>query len=66
MIQKYSLFQIERFKGGFTHNLGRDDEETSTVDSEKCFIFLETFDTLEEAQDNAKHIRENTIILPSY
>lgn len=66
MIQKYSLFQIERFKGGFTHNLGRDDEQTSAVVSEKCFIYLETFDTLGEAEDNAKHIKENTLILPSY
>lgn len=66
MTQKYSLFQIERFKGGFIHNLGRDDEQVSPIISESCFIYLDTFYSLAEAQDNANHIKENTLILASY
>ena len=54
---KYSLFQLEglKFIYGMQEQL-----------LEPCFKLLETFETLEEAQDNAKHIIYKTIILPSY
>ena len=59
MIQKYSLFQLEK-------QIHRPSEFGGYVLTEDCFEYMETFDTLEEAQDNAKHITFKTIILPSY
>lgn len=64
--QKYSLFQIERFKGGFIRNLGRDDEQVSPIISERAFIYLETFESLKQAQIAQKENKQKTLILPSY
>lgn len=59
MIQKYSLFLLEE---NVYPILGDPDFYAS----KDCFKLLETFDSLEEAQDNAQHIIQKTIILPSY
>ena len=52
---KYSLFLLERGYGNIRDNL-----------SEKCFEYLNTFDTLKEAQKEQKEYGRKTIILPSY
>lgn len=62
MIQKYSLFAIEKrihFSSCFVGEFG------STL-TESCFEYLDTFDTLEEAQKDQKEWDVKTLILPSY
>lgn len=63
---KYSLFQLEKIFGGHVWNLGRDDEEVSEYISEKCFIYLATYDTLTEAKLKQRDYNMKTIILASY
>lgn len=52
---KYSLFLLEKYIGGWGSEF-----------TQKCFEYLETFDSLEEAEDNQKHMELKTIILTSY
>lgn len=59
---KFSLIQIERKVHISSSYIG----EFSPTVIEKCFIFLETCDTLEEAQSAQKEYRQKTIILTSY
>lgn len=66
MTQKYSLFQTEVFLGGYTWNLGRDDEQTTEDIIERVFRYIGTYDTLEEAYIAQKEIKQKTLILPSY
>lgn len=56
MIQKYSLFQTEKII----------DDRSTFKTIEKCFIYLETFDGLEQAQIAQKENKNGTLILPSY
>lgn len=66
MEQKFSIFQVERVLHGYTWNLGRDDEEISESLSERCFIYLDTYNTLDEAKIAQKELKQKSIILPSY
>jgi len=62
MEQKYSLFQIEKIQ----HYSRADIGQLSDVIIEKCFILIDTFDTLEVAY-KAKHLNHmKTIIIPTY
>lgn len=59
---KFSIFRIEkRYIKGLKH-IG---EFGSTV-TEKCFEYLETFVSLEEAQLRQKEYKSKTIILSSW
>lgn len=54
MKQRFSLFQLEKdyiFNQDF---------------KEPCFEYLDTFETLEEAQDKQKQFGFKTIIIPTY
>lgn len=62
----FSLFQTKKLMGGYIWNLGRDDEQVSEAISEKCFIYLKTFDNLEDAKIAQKKFKQKTIILTSY
>ena len=54
MIQKYSLFQIEKII------------QRHVPLVEKCFEYVKTYDTLEEAQIAQKENKNRSLILPSY
>lgn len=56
---KYSLFAVERkYETSYT--------PIGTHLTESCFEYLNTFDTLEEAQQKQKEYDVRTLILPSY
>lgn len=52
---KYSLFKLENLYGTKELSFSR-----------ACFEYINTFNSLDEAQDHQKHITEKTIIIPSY
>lgn len=52
--QKFSLFQLEK-----DYMFNQDFKES-------CFIYLDTFDSLEAAQEKQQEYDFKTIILPSY
>lgn len=54
---KYTLFALEKRAGFFSEDY---------MTSEDAFIFLETCDTLEEAQFAQKEYKQKTIILSSW
>jgi hypothetical protein len=62
----YSLFIIERLAQGYTWNSCRDDEQRTVDLIEKCWIYVDTFNTLEEAKIVQKKYEQTTLILPSY
>lgn len=56
---KYSLFFIEeRYETSYS--------QIGDSFSKKCFEYIDTFDTLEEAMAEKKEYDLKTIILPSY
>jgi len=59
---KYSLFLLEKKYHRGLRYVG----EVGSVITEKCMEYVDSFDTLEEAEDHAKHIALKTIILNSY
>jgi hypothetical protein len=62
----YSLFIIERLIQGYTWNSCRDDEQRTVDLIEKCWIYVETFNTLEEAKIVQKKYEQTTLILQNY
>lgn len=52
---KYSLFLLEKYYNGWGSDL-----------MQECFEYIDTYDTLEEAQSEQKELKQKTIILPSY
>ena len=52
---KYSLFLLEKYIGGWGSEL-----------VQECFEFVESFDTLEEAQLVQKGYKLKTILIPTY
>ena len=51
----YSLFLLEKSVGGWGSEL-----------IEQCFLYVETYDTLEEVQLAQKEFKQKTIILASW
>jgi hypothetical protein len=51
---KFSLFYIEKLSDNAHFNF------------ESCFEYINTYNTLEQAQISQKEFREKTIIIPTY
>jgi hypothetical protein len=62
----YSLFMIERLAQGYTWNSCRNDEQQTLYLIEKCWIYVDTFNTLEEAKIMQKKYEQTTLILQSF
>ena len=54
---KFSLFLLDKKHKGWGE---------SFIDIVKCFEYIGTYDTLEEAQSVQKEYKQKTLILPSY
>ena len=62
MKQQFSLFRLERqYHKGLSY-VG----EFNSIITESCFEFVESFDTLEEAQLVQKGYKLKTKIIPTY
>jgi hypothetical protein len=62
----YSLFITERLIQGYTWNSCRDDKSLKVGLIEKCWIYVDTFNTLEEAKIMQKKYEQTTLILQSF
>lgn len=61
-MEKFSLFQVEkRYHKGLSY-VG----EFGSIITEKCFIHLATFDTLEQTKLEQKERRDKTLIMKTY
>jgi hypothetical protein len=56
---KYSLFLLEKFISTEYTSIG-------IYLSESCFEYVDTYETLEKAQEMQKHFEQKTIILASW
>lgn len=60
--QKYSLFQTEKPYYETSSYIG----EFKAIFTQNCFLYLNTYNTLEAAQIAQKENKNRTLILPSY
>lgn len=59
---KFSLFRLEKqYHRGLSY-VGMED----SIMTERCFEYIEAYDTLEEAKIAQKELKQKSIILPSY
>lgn len=56
---KYSIFFLEEF-------IDREYAQIGTYLSKPCFEYIDTYDTLEEAQSTQKEFKNKSIIIPTY